>query len=83
MPGRLVDGETVKNYKQKANQAYGEGMQTRLASAATGTNPYANDAELATAWQAGFDYVDGQPLFTIDRNNDQGFSITGTGPTPV
>lgn len=83
MPGRLVDGLPVKNYKQKANQAYGQGMEARLTTAVAGANPYADDAELAAAWQAGFDYVDGQPLFTIDANNDQGFAVSGTGPTPI
>jgi hypothetical protein len=83
MPGQLVDGLPVKNYKQKANQAYGEGMAHRLVSAGRGINPYANDAELAEAWDAGFDYVDNLPLYTVTANNNQGFALSGVGPDPL
>jgi hypothetical protein len=83
MPGRLVDGLSVKNYKRKANQVYGEGMARRLVSATAGTNPYLNDLELKAAWDAGFEYVNGLPAFTVNANNNQGFALSGVGPTPV
>ena len=83
MPGKLIDGQVTQNYAPNESRAYCEGMAHRLESAAKGTDPYAGQGSLSDAWNAGFDYVDGQALFTIGRNNDQGCALTGTGPTPI
>jgi len=81
MPGELKDGVATKNYQPRATRCYCEGMAKRLESTTIGDNPY--EGENATAYGSGFAYVSNQPLFTINRNNDQGCALTGTGPTPV